>query len=49
MLETCVEMSFKTQLSNHGIVVAVDMCIDTIHALEDLSNHAWERFWERHT
>jgi len=49
VLETGVEVSLKTQLSNNRVMVAVDMSIDTVHSFEDLSNHAWEGFRELNT
>ena len=39
MLEACVQMGFKTKLSNNGIVVAIYVGVDTVHALEYLSDH----------
>lgn len=39
-------MSLKTKLADDRVVVAVDVGVHTIHALEDLSDHAWERLRE---
>ena len=49
VLEASVEMGFETELTNYGIVVAVDVCVNTIHAFENLADHAGERFRERDT
>jgi hypothetical protein len=46
MLETSVEVSLKAELSNNGVVVAIDVGVDTVHSLENLSDHAREGFWE---
>ena len=46
MLEACVEVGFKAELSNNGVVVAVDVGIDPVHSLEDLTDHAREGFRE---
>ena len=40
VLEASIEMGLETQLTNHWVVMAVDMRIDTVHSLEDLSDHA---------
>jgi hypothetical protein len=42
VLEASIEMGFKAKLTDDRVVVAVDMCVDSVHALEDLPNHAWE-------
>lgn len=47
VLEASIEMGLETQLTNHWVVMAVDMRIDTVHSLEDLSDHAWEVLGER--
>jgi len=49
VLEACIEMSLKTKLTNDWIVMAIDVSVDSVHSLEYLSNHAWERLWERYT
>lgn len=46
MLETGVKMGFKTKFSDDWVVVAIYVGIDTIHSLEDLTDHAWERLWK---
>ena len=40
MLEACVEMGFEAELTNHGVMVAVDVGIHTVHSFEDLADHA---------
>jgi len=47
VLEACVEVSLEAKFANDRVVVAVDVCVDSIHALEYLSDHAREGFWER--
>lgn len=44
MLEAGIEMGLKTKFTNDGVVVAIDVSVNTIHSLEDLTNHAWEGF-----
>ena len=46
VLEACVEVSFEAKFTNDRVVVAIDVSVDAIHALEYLSNHAREGFWE---
>lgn len=49
VLEAGVEVGFKTKFTDDWVMVAVDMRIDTVHALEDLSNHARKRLREWNT
>lgn len=42
LLEAGVEVRFEAQLANHGIMVAVDVGVDTVHALEDLTHKGRE-------
>src|SRR5580700_6343058 len=49
VFETGVQMSLQTKLANDGVVVAVDVSIDTVHALEYLPDHAWEGLRKRDT
>lgn len=42
MLEARVEMWLQSKLANHRVVVAVDVGVDSIHALEDLADKAGE-------
>jgi hypothetical protein len=39
VLEAGVEMGFETELADDGIVVAVDMGVNTVHSFEDLADH----------
>ena len=47
MLEASIEVSLKAKLTNNGIMVTIDVSVDAVHPLENLSNHAGEGFWER--
>jgi hypothetical protein len=47
MLETRIQMSLKTKLTDDWVMVTVNMSIHTIHALENLPNHVRKRLWER--
>jgi hypothetical protein len=38
LLEAGVEVRFQPQLADDGVVMAVDVGVDTIHALEDLAD-----------
>lgn len=49
LLEASVQVGFESKLTNDGVVVAVDMGVDTVHALEDLSNQRLEPLRERNT
>lgn len=49
MLEARIEMGFQAQLNNDGVVMAVDVCVDTVEALEDVSEEGGERLRERDT
>lgn len=49
MLEACIEMWLETQVDNDGVMVAVDVRIDTIKTLEDLEDERAEGTWERYT
>ena len=42
-------MGLKTELNDDGIVVAVDVCVDTVQALEHVADEGGEGFWERYT
>lgn len=42
LLEARVEVRLQTQLADHGVVVAVDVRVDTVHALEDLADQRRE-------
>ena len=47
VLEAGVEVCLEAEFANYWVVMAVYMCVDPVHALEDLSYHAWEGLWER--
>ena len=49
MLEAGVEMWFQAQLNDDRVVVAVDVGVDSIKALEDLTYQGWECFREGYT
>lgn len=42
MFETGIEMGLESQVHNHRVVVAVDVCIHPIKSLEDLANQTRE-------
>lgn len=46
MLETGVQVRLQAQLHHHRVVMAVNMRIDTVQALEDLSRETGESFGE---
>lgn len=46
LLEAGVEVRFKAQFPNDWVVVAVDVGVDSVHALEDLASQGRERFGE---
>jgi len=46
LLEARVQMRLQTELPDDGVVVAVNVSVDTIHALEDLAHQGRERLGE---
>lgn len=48
LLEASVEMRLQAELSDDGVVVAVDVSVDAIHALEDLTDQRGERLRKGH-
>jgi hypothetical protein len=48
LLEAGVEMGLEAQLADDGVVVAVDVGVDAVHALEDLADQSWKRLGEGH-
>jgi hypothetical protein len=48
LLEAGIEVRLQAKLSDDGVVVAVDMGVDTVHALEDLANQRGERLGKGH-
>lgn len=49
MLETSVEMGLQAETSNDAVVMAVDVGVDAIEALEDLFDGGLEGRRERHS
>jgi hypothetical protein len=47
MLEASVQMWFETKMDHDGVVVAVDVCVDSIQTLEDLSEETGKGLGER--
>ena len=47
LLEAGVEMRFKPELSNDWVVVAVNVSVDSVHALKDLAHKIGECLGER--
>jgi hypothetical protein len=48
LLKAGVEVWLQTQFPDDGVVVAVDVCIHPVHALEDLPHQRGERLGEGH-
>lgn len=46
LLEACVEVGLEAELADDGVVVAVDMGVDAVHALEDLADERGEGLGE---
>lgn len=46
LLEAGVQVGFQAELSDDWVMVAVDVRVDTVHALEDLAHKSWERLGE---
>jgi hypothetical protein len=49
LLEARVEVRLETELADYGVMVAVNVGIDAVHALEDLTNKSREGLGERHS
>lgn len=47
MLEASVQMWFETEMYHDWVVVAVDVCVDSVQTLEDLSEETGKGFGER--
>lgn len=47
LLEARVEMGLQAKLADDGVVMAVDVGVDAVHALEDLADERGERLGER--
>lgn len=41
LLEAGVEMGLEAELPDDGVVMAVDVGVDSVHALEDLADEGW--------
>lgn len=39
MLKTCIKMGLQPKFTNNGVMMTVDMGIDSVHSLEDLLDH----------
>lgn len=48
LLEAGVEVGFEAELSDDGVVVAVNVGVDAVHALEDLADQGGEGLGEGH-
>lgn len=48
MFKARVEMCLKSQTSDHAVVVAVDVGVNTVQTLEDLLDCRLEVGWEGH-
>lgn len=48
LLEARVEVGLEAELADDGVVVAVDVGVDAVHALEDLAHRLREGFREGH-
>jgi hypothetical protein len=46
LLKASVEMWLKSQLPNDRVMVAVNVCINAVHALENLADQGRERLGE---
>jgi hypothetical protein len=46
LLKARVEVRLQAELTDHGVVMAVDVCVHTVHALEDLANQGGEGLGE---
>lgn len=48
LLEAGVEVGLEAELTDDGVVVAVDVGVDAVHALEDLADEGGEGLREGH-
>ena len=46
LLEARVQMGLEAELADHGVMVAVDVGVDAVHALEDLADEGREALGE---
>jgi hypothetical protein len=49
VLEAGIEMRFEAQLNNNRVVVAVDVCVDAVETLKDISKEGGKRLREGNT
>jgi hypothetical protein len=49
MLEACVEMRFKAELNDDGIMVTVDMSVNAVQTFKDITEKRRESLRERNT
>ena len=47
VLETCIEVWLETELDDDRIVMAIDMRIYSVEALEELTNQSGKCLWKR--
>jgi hypothetical protein len=47
VLEAGVQVWLETEVYHDGVVVAVDMGVDSVQTLEDLAEETREGLWER--
>lgn len=48
MFKASVQVRFETQVHNHWVMVAVDVCVDAVKAFEDLADGGGEVCGEAH-
>lgn len=49
VFEASVEVRLEAEVHDNWVVVAVDMSIDTVETLEDLTDETGEGLWEWNT
>ena len=49
VLEASVQMGFKSKFTDDRVVMAIDVRVNTVHSLEDLTNHGRKCLWEWNT
>lgn len=47
VLKAGIEMSLQPKFTNHRVVMTVYVCINPVHPLEYLTDHAWEGLGKR--
>jgi hypothetical protein len=48
LLKARVEVGLQAEFSNDGVVMTVDVCVDPVHPLENLSDKGGKRLGEGH-